>query len=204
MIALLRELLAYMGARKKWWLLADRGGARRGRRPLDPGAGLGCRAFHLHGVLTDAAARHLGLLPRQRGGLDRGRPHRRGGPGGALHPQEARSGLSRASHPLLPRRRRHQSRWRRQRRLLREAAHQVRAPAGNLSRQRAAQGFRSFRLAMPLWLKEKLFQKRTSRRRCAEFTAAEPPERQAAVRRASPEPRGLALSSPRPSRRRWC
>ena len=34
--------------------------------------------------------------------------------------------------------RRHQSRRRRPRRLLREAAHQVRAPAGNLSRQRAA------------------------------------------------------------------
>ena len=45
-----------------------------------------------------------------------------------------------------------------QRRFLRQAVHQVRAPAGNISDVEPA-GFTSFRMALPLWLREKLFQK---------------------------------------------
>ena len=68
----------------------------------------------------------------------------------------------------------------------------------------APRGFRSFRMALPLWLKEKLFQKDLLR---AELAAIEPGldwAEQAAVRRAPPEPRGVAPSSPRRSRRRRC
>ena len=46
--------------------------------------------------------------------------------------------LSRARDPLLPRRRRHRARRPRPRRVLRKAAAEVRAPARDLSRQRAA------------------------------------------------------------------
>jgi SAM-dependent methyltransferase len=39
---------------------------------------------------SDAHPGHIGLLPRQRRGADRGRPHHRCRPGGALHPPEVR------------------------------------------------------------------------------------------------------------------
>ena len=57
----------------------------------------------------------------------------------------------------------------------------------------APRGFNSFRMAMPLWLKEKLFQKTLLRDEmktlAARLRLAEAP----AVRRASPEPRRLGL-----------
>ena len=49
------------------------------------------------------------------------------------------------------------------RRFLRQAVPEIRAPAGNLPGVRAA-GLRVFRMAMPLWLREKLFQRRAPRK----------------------------------------
>ena len=45
------------------------------------------------------------------------------------------------------------------RRLLRKAVPQIRAPAGKLSGLRSPRALRSFRMALPLWIREKLFQK---------------------------------------------
>jgi carbamoyltransferase len=76
--------------------------------------------------------------------------------------------------------------------LLRQAVPEVRAAARDLSGLRAA-GFTSFRMAMPIWLKEKLFQKTLLRK---EFEGASTRRRlgkEAAVLRASPEPRGQRL-----------
>ena len=85
-----------------------------------------------------ARPRDLGLLPRQRGGARRGRSRRRGGPGGALLPEEARRPLSPGRHRLLPGRGGGHARRRGLRRLLRQAVRQVRAAAGDLPRLRAA------------------------------------------------------------------
>ena len=59
----------------------------------------------------------------------------------------------------------------------------------------APRGFRSFRMAIPLWLKEKLFQKQLLRDELRAFDAGLRLGRAAAVHRASPEPRRLRLLS---------
>ena len=66
----------------------------------------------------------------------------------------------------------------------------------------APQGFaaRSAR-RLPIWLREKLFQERLLRDGAAAFCARLQGRRKAGVRRASPEPRRLAPSFPRPSTR---
>ena len=57
----------------------------------------------------------------------------------------------------------------------------------------APRGFKSFRMAMPLWLKEKLFQKTLLRDELKTLAAGLRLAEAAAVRRASPEPRGLGV-----------
>ena len=57
----------------------------------------------------------------------------------------------------------------------------------------APRGFRSFRMAMPLWLREKLFQKQLLRDELKKFSTRLRLGQQAAVRRASPEPRRARL-----------
>ena len=52
LMSFLKELWAFLKARKKLWLLPIILGPRRARRPADPGAGIGRRALHLHAVLT--------------------------------------------------------------------------------------------------------------------------------------------------------
>ena len=59
----------------------------------------------------------------------------------------------------------------------------------------APRGFRSFRMAMPLWLKEKLFQKSLLHGRAESSSTTDFDWRQAAVHRASSEPRGIGLLS---------
>ena len=138
---------------------------------------------------------HLSLLPRQRGRPRRGRPHCCGRSGGALHPQEARCRLSRPQairYCLDAGKRR--SRRHRPRRLFRKAAHQIRAADGDLSRQCAA-WLPSFRMAIPVWIKEKLFQKPNLEKALKSLRAERQGRGQAAVRRAPPEPRGLRLLS---------
>ena len=67
----------------------------------------------------------------------------------------------------------------------------------------APRGFQSFRMAIPLWLKEKLFQKAVLRDDLrARSTTDFDWDKQAAVRRTSPEPRGIGVLSLRRSRRR--
>ena len=57
----------------------------------------------------------------------------------------------------------------------------------------APRGFRSFRMALPLWLGEKLFQERLLRQRAPPAGARPRAPRQAAVHRTPPEPRGLSV-----------
>jgi hypothetical protein len=76
----------------------------------------------------------LRLLPRQCCCTRRGRRHCCRRSGGALHTQEARPELSVARRSVLPEPRRQDGSGHRLRRVLREAAAQVRAPGGNLSR----------------------------------------------------------------------
>ena len=104
--------------------------------------------------------RHLGLLPRQRRRAGRRRPHRRGRAGGALH--AARSTMpafrGRPSHYCLAARRASRSTG---------VDHVVFYDKPFLKFERlletylafAPRGFRSFRMAIPLWLREKLFLK---------------------------------------------
>ena len=63
----------------------------------------------------------------------------------------------------------------------------------------APRGFRSFRMAMPLWLKEKLFQKSLLREEAEASSARTSTGGPAAVRRAPPQPCGVARSIPRRS-----
>ena len=153
----------FMRARKKFWLLPDRYHDAALRRAGDPDQGLGRRAVHLHAVLSsgrDAHPRHFGLLPRQRGRAGRGRRDRRRGAGGALHAQEARCRVSRVtpSHYCLAEARHQRSS---------DVDHVVFYDKPFLKFERlletylafAPRGFKSFRMAMPLWLREKLFQK---------------------------------------------
>ena len=59
----------------------------------------------------------------------------------------------------------------------------------------APRGFRSFRMAMPVWIKEKLFQKPNLEKALAAFAPSGKVDGQAAVCRAPPEPCGLRLLS---------
>ena len=87
----------------------------------------------------DHDPRHLRLLPRLRGVPGARRRDRRRGAGGALHPQEARRGVSRTTPSRTASREAGIARRRpRLRRLLRQAAAQVRAPPRDLPRRRAA------------------------------------------------------------------
>ncbi len=67
----------------------------------------------------------------------------------------------------------------------------------------APRGFRSFAMSIPLWLREKLFQKNLLRDELAKFPR-EFRQGQAVVLRASFEPRGIGLLSPRRSMMRPC
>ena len=80
----------------------------------------------------DRNPRESGVLSRFGRRAGRRRPDRRRRPGGTFHPQEARRRLPRPGHRVLPRRRRADARPTRLRRLLRQAAAEVRAAAGNL------------------------------------------------------------------------
>ena len=162
------------------------------RRAARPGAGLGRRAVHLHAVLTGRACASSASPPSTTTAPPRWsrRRDRRRGAGGALHAQEARRRLSRAT-PIAY--------------CLREAGialddvdHVAFYDKPFLKFERlletylafAPRGFTSFRMAMPVWLKEKLFQKSLLRK---ELEDARRPTStgttQAAVRRAPPEPR---------------
>ena len=85
--------------------------------------------------------------------------HRRGRAGRALHPQEARCRLSRRTRSHIA--------WSRRACKLDDVDHVVFYDKPFLKFERlletylafAPRGFSSFRMAMPLWLKEKLFQK---------------------------------------------
>ena len=151
-----------MRTRKKYWLLPDSADHGAARRPDRAYAGLGARAVHLHAVLSgdaDADSRDLGVLPRQRGGAGARRRDRRGGAGGALHAQEARFAVPARGDRVLPRRGA-ASGWR-------DVDHVVFYDKPFLKFERlletylafAPRGLRSFRMAMPVWLREKLFLK---------------------------------------------
>ena len=193
-MSFLAELWQFMRVRKKYWLLpimlmmALFGGLivlTQGSRR---------RAVHLHAVLSErpnAHPRHLGVLSRQRGRAGRGRRDRRRRAGGALHAQEARRRLSRAT--------RSRTAWReagieldrgRLRRVLRQAVPEVRAAARDLSRVRA-QGLR----LVPhgdagVAEGEAVPEAAAARSSCANAAPARTIERQAPVHRASSEPRG--------------
>ena len=62
----------------------------------------------------------------------------------------------------------------------------------------APRGFQSFRMAMPLWLREKLFQKDLLGKELQHIRSPTSIGRTAAVLRASPEPRGLERFFPSP------
>ena len=59
----------------------------------------------------------------------------------------------------------------------------------------APRGFQSFRMAIPLWIKEKLFQKPNLEKALRAFCAKRQGRWQASLRRAPPEPCGLRLLS---------
>ena len=59
----------------------------------------------------------------------------------------------------------------------------------------APRGFQSFRMAMPLWLHEKLFLKDLLIKAIRKLDGAKELERRAAVQRAPPEPRRQRLLS---------
>ena len=59
----------------------------------------------------------------------------------------------------------------------------------------APRGFRSFQMAIPLWLREKLFQKNLLRDELEQVRARTSTTEQAAVLRAPPEPRGVGVLS---------
>ena len=161
------ELWQFMRARKKYWLLPiilHDGAVRRPDR-ADPGHR--GRAVHLHDLLIGSGCvRILGISAfyhDSAAALVERRRDRRRRPGRALHPQEARCRLS----PRM-----------RSRYCLAEAGigldqidHVAFYDKPFLKFERlletylafAPKGFRSFRMAMPLWLKEKLFQKRLLR-----------------------------------------
>ena len=63
-------------------------------------------------------------------------------------------------------------------------------------------GFSSFRMAIPLWLREKLFLKDLLSKELKSVDGARL-ERQPAVQRAPPQPRGERVLSRRRSRRPW-
>ena len=163
MLSILGEFWRFLRVRKKYWLLpvcimmVVFGGADRADQ------GLGRRALHLHAVLSagrHAHPRDFRLLPRQRRRAGRGRPHRRRGAGGALHPQEARCARFPRTPSTIASTRPGSS--------LDAVDHVVFYDKPFLKFERlletylafAPRGFPSFRMAMPLWLREKLFQKR--------------------------------------------
>ena len=57
----------------------------------------------------------------------------------------------------------------------------------------APRGFKSFRTSMPIWLREKLFQKRMLRRALAELNSSIDVSGPLVIRRASPKPRGVGV-----------
>src|ERR671919_479942 len=128
-MSFLAELWQFMRVRKKYWLL-----------PIV----LMMALFGGLVVLTqgsagaaDADPWPVGVLPRQRGGVARGRRADRRRPGRAVHAQEARFGVPQERGRVLPEGRRHRARPSRPRRVLRQAVLEVRAPARDLSGIRA-------------------------------------------------------------------
>ena len=119
----------------------------------------------------NAHSRYLRLLPRQRRLPRPGRRDRRGGAGRALHPQEARRRLPATGRRLLPPRGGHRGR--------RTSSYVGFYDKPLLKFERlletylgvAPRGFRSFLMAGPLWLKEKLFTDRQLRDELATTTA---------------------------------
>ena len=103
----------------------------------------------------------------------RGRRNRRRRPGGALHPQEARRPLPGARRRVLPGGGGIALERARLRRLLRQAARQIRAAARDLPAY-APRACASFLQAMPLWLKEKLYMKRATSARSSTAATGKP------------------------------
>ena len=139
-MSLLAELWRFMRVRKKYWLVPDRRRDVPARRAAGPCQGLGDRAVHLHAVL--GAMRILGISAFYH---DSAAALVADGEIVAAAQEERFTrkkhdrGLSAARGRLLPAgRRRRRLDERRLRRLLRQAAAQVRAAARDLPRLRAA------------------------------------------------------------------
>ena len=166
---------------------------------VDPDQGQRGRAVHLHAVLDAGLMRILGIsafyhdsaaalvrdgeivAAAQEERFTR-KKHDAGFPRNAIDYCLARGGL--------------RARRARSRRVLRQAVPQVRAAARNLSGVRAARASARSRMAMPIWLREKLFQKALLRDELladlrAEFDARE----KLLFSRASFQPRGERLLS---------
>ncbi len=149
------------------------------------------------GFTDDGDSRHFGLLSRLGGGDCRRWPDRGRRPGRTLHAQEARRQLPAKRRRVLPPRSGHHRRRSRLRRLLRQADHQVRATAGNLScRWRRAATARSARPS-PLWLQGKAARAAVDSQGARRHDTAGGTSSPITTSRTRP-----ARSSPRPSTRR--
>jgi carbamoyltransferase len=184
--------VAFLKVRKKFWLapiiliMAAFGGLS------GCGAGFGGRTVHLHPLLMAGGMKVLGISAFYHDsaaalvvdGRDQG-----GSAGRALHPQEARPGLSPPRHRVLPGRGRRVARGR--------SIIVVFYDKPFIKFERlletylsfAPRGFRSFRMALPIWLKEKLFQKIHAPGRAPGAARRRRLGRQTPVHRAPPEPR---------------
>ena len=171
---------------------ADHARAAAVRRSDRAVAGLGRGAVHLHAVLTGAHPRPVRVLSRQRCGAARRRPHRGCGAGGALHPQEARCAVSQNMRSHIA--------WRK-RIALDDVDYVVFYEKPFLKFERlletyvafAPRGFRSFATAIPVWMREKLFQKDFLRRELQEVGAGLRLAEEAPVHRAPSQPRRQRL-----------
>ena len=162
------QMWRFLRARKKFWLLPIIVMMVAARRADRARAGLGRRAVHLHAVLS--AMRILGISAYYHDSaaalLVRRRDRRRRA-GRALHAQEARRGLSA--------RRDRATAWRAPASRAADIDHVAFYDKPFLKFERlletylafAPRGFASFRKAMPVWLKEKLFQKDHARQGAA-------------------------------------
>ena len=199
-VSFLRELWAFLRVRKKYWLMPvlHRHGAVRRLDRADQR--LGGRALHLHAVLS-ALCVFSGISAFYHDSaaalVEDGRI--------VAAAQEERftrkkhdAGFPEARDRLLPGRGGHAASASRPCGLLRQAVPQVRASAGNLSRL-CPRGFTSFRMALPLWMREKLFQKSLLAGELKTLRAGIRLAEAAAVLRAPPEPRGLGVLSRRRS-----
>ena len=160
------ELWRFLRVRKKFWLLPLIVVARRCIGGLLMLAqGIRRRAVHLHDVLRPMSILGVSAYYHDSAAaLLRGRPRRGGRAGRALHAQEARRRLSDERRALLP------AEHRQATRPTIDAVAFYDKPFLKFERLLetylafAPRGFSSFRPALPLWIKEKLFQRRSSSR----------------------------------------